>query len=359
MPNPRQAAGRPRRRRTCRRRSGRMARDGQPRDGFPRLPASTKHGMIAATKISFKTEPGRRARPIRNARASPRSSPSSGGRNGTITGHEPARKPRRRRRRPVRAERTRSGRARRGEPHLLVGAPEHARAAGGAEADPAAVREGAPGHPGHQRAGHGQSRLSEIHGRGAGAEDARHRGGVLLPPAAVCRPRPDGADGRHHRGVEGERHARRHLQRVRLPEILLAGPLLGRAVQPRPARHLLPQGPARREGHRAADQLGRIPEGRDRDARSEERRVRAGVPRRRFLHHPAFLHGFMFQAGGSILDKDNNLVFGTTAKDANIRALVYLTDFVDQAQGDARRYRLLRQSTTSPPCSCRAAPRSA
>ncbi|HEX3350563.1 MAG TPA: sugar ABC transporter substrate-binding protein [Acetobacteraceae bacterium] len=38
--------------------------------------------------------------------------------------------------------------------------------------------------------------------------------------------------------------------------------------------------------------------------------------------------GFMFQAGGSILDKDNNLVFGTKAKDANVRALVYLTDFV-------------------------------
>jgi multiple sugar transport system substrate-binding protein len=36
---------------------------------------------------------------------------------------------------------------------------------------------------------------------------------------------------------------------------------------------------------------------------------------------------FMFQAGGSILDKDGNLVFGTTAKDANIRALTYLTDF--------------------------------
>jgi multiple sugar transport system substrate-binding protein len=36
---------------------------------------------------------------------------------------------------------------------------------------------------------------------------------------------------------------------------------------------------------------------------------------------------FMFQAGGSILDKDGKLVFGTTAKDANIRALTFLTDF--------------------------------
>lgn len=40
-----------------------------------------------------------------------------------------------------------------------------------------------------------------------------------------------------------------------------------------------------------------------------------------------FYMGFMFQAGGSILDKDGNLVFGTTARDANIRALKYLTDF--------------------------------
>ena len=36
---------------------------------------------------------------------------------------------------------------------------------------------------------------------------------------------------------------------------------------------------------------------------------------------------FMLQAGGSILDKDGNLVFGTTARDANVRALRYLTDF--------------------------------
>ncbi len=41
-----------------------------------------------------------------------------------------------------------------------------------------------------------------------------------------------------------------------------------------------------------------------------------------------FFMGFMFQAGGSILDKDGNLVFGTTARDANITALKYLTDFV-------------------------------
>ncbi len=40
-----------------------------------------------------------------------------------------------------------------------------------------------------------------------------------------------------------------------------------------------------------------------------------------------FFMGFMFQAGGSILDKDGNLVFGTTARDANIKALTYLTDF--------------------------------
>ncbi len=40
-----------------------------------------------------------------------------------------------------------------------------------------------------------------------------------------------------------------------------------------------------------------------------------------------FYMGFMFQAGGSILDKDGNLVFGTTAREANIQALVYLTDF--------------------------------
>jgi ABC-type spermidine/putrescine transport system permease subunit I len=36
---------------------------------------------------------------------------------------------------------------------------------------------------------------------------------------------------------------------------------------------------------------------------------------------------FMLQAGGGILDRDGNLIFGTTAKDANIRALRFLTDF--------------------------------
>lgn len=39
-----------------------------------------------------------------------------------------------------------------------------------------------------------------------------------------------------------------------------------------------------------------------------------------------FYMSFMFQAGGSILDKDGNLVFGTTAKDANVKALTFLTD---------------------------------
>ncbi|WP_342359571.1 sugar ABC transporter substrate-binding protein [Terrarubrum flagellatum] len=40
-----------------------------------------------------------------------------------------------------------------------------------------------------------------------------------------------------------------------------------------------------------------------------------------------FYMSFMFQAGGSILDKDGNLVFGTTSKDANVKALTFLTDF--------------------------------
>ena len=40
-----------------------------------------------------------------------------------------------------------------------------------------------------------------------------------------------------------------------------------------------------------------------------------------------FYMSFMLQAGGSILDKDGNLIFGTTAKDANVQALTYLTDF--------------------------------
>lgn len=40
-----------------------------------------------------------------------------------------------------------------------------------------------------------------------------------------------------------------------------------------------------------------------------------------------FFMGFMFQAGGSILDRDGKLVFGTAARDANVRALTFLTDF--------------------------------
>ena len=40
-----------------------------------------------------------------------------------------------------------------------------------------------------------------------------------------------------------------------------------------------------------------------------------------------FYMGFMFQAGGSILNEKGELVFGTEAKEANIQALTYLTDF--------------------------------
>ena len=40
-----------------------------------------------------------------------------------------------------------------------------------------------------------------------------------------------------------------------------------------------------------------------------------------------FYMSFMFQAGGSILDKDGNLIFGTKAKDAN--ALAGLTGQID------------------------------
>ena len=36
---------------------------------------------------------------------------------------------------------------------------------------------------------------------------------------------------------------------------------------------------------------------------------------------------FMFQAGGGILDEKGNLIFGTSAKDANVRALEFLTSF--------------------------------
>jgi ABC-type glycerol-3-phosphate transport system substrate-binding protein len=40
-----------------------------------------------------------------------------------------------------------------------------------------------------------------------------------------------------------------------------------------------------------------------------------------------FFMGFMFQAGGSVLNEKGELVFGTDAKDANVQALTYLTDF--------------------------------
>ncbi len=36
---------------------------------------------------------------------------------------------------------------------------------------------------------------------------------------------------------------------------------------------------------------------------------------------------FMLQAGGSLIDEKGNLVFGTSARDANIQALRYMTDF--------------------------------
>ena len=52
-----------------------------------------------------------------------------------------------------------------------------------------------------------------------------------------------------------------------------------------------------------------------------------GFPAGDFHIAQHFYMGFMFQAGGSILDKDGNLVFGTTAREANIEALTYLTDF--------------------------------
>jgi ABC-type glycerol-3-phosphate transport system substrate-binding protein len=40
-----------------------------------------------------------------------------------------------------------------------------------------------------------------------------------------------------------------------------------------------------------------------------------------------FLMGFMFQAGGSILNANGELIFGTDARDANVQALTFLTDF--------------------------------
>ena len=52
-----------------------------------------------------------------------------------------------------------------------------------------------------------------------------------------------------------------------------------------------------------------------------------GFPAGDFHITQHFYMGFMFQAGGSILNKDGQLVFGTEAKDANVQALTYLTDF--------------------------------
>lgn len=52
-----------------------------------------------------------------------------------------------------------------------------------------------------------------------------------------------------------------------------------------------------------------------------------GFPAGDFHITQHFYMGFMFQAGGSILDENSELVFGTKARDANIEALTYLTDF--------------------------------
>ncbi len=52
-----------------------------------------------------------------------------------------------------------------------------------------------------------------------------------------------------------------------------------------------------------------------------------GFPAGDFHITQHFYMGFMFQAGGSILNKDGALIFGTEAKDANVQALTYLTDF--------------------------------
>ena len=97
-------------------------------------------------------------------------------------------------------------------------------------------REGESDDQDHARAGLGQARLSEVPDRDPRPVDAGRRGGLFLPSAAVRRARPDGADGRHHRGVEEERPASRDRQRIRLQEILLERPLLGRALQPRHPR---------------------------------------------------------------------------------------------------------------------------
>jgi multiple sugar transport system substrate-binding protein len=52
-----------------------------------------------------------------------------------------------------------------------------------------------------------------------------------------------------------------------------------------------------------------------------------GFPAGDFHITQHFYMGFMFQAGGSILNENGELAFGTDSRDANIRALVYLTDF--------------------------------
>lgn len=52
-----------------------------------------------------------------------------------------------------------------------------------------------------------------------------------------------------------------------------------------------------------------------------------GFPAGDFHITQHFYMGFMFQAGGSILDENSELVFGTKSRDANIEALTYLTDF--------------------------------
>ena len=52
-----------------------------------------------------------------------------------------------------------------------------------------------------------------------------------------------------------------------------------------------------------------------------------GFPAGDFHITQHFYMGFMFQAGGSILNEDGALIFGTEAKDANVQALTYLTDF--------------------------------
>ena len=55
-----------------------------------------------------------------------------------------------------------------------------------------------------------------------------------------------------------------------------------------------------------------------------------------------FYMAFMFQAGGGILDKDGKLIFGTTAKDANVKALTYPHRLRHQAQGHAARHCVLQ-----------------